>query len=121
MGSERVISFGDHVRVRVTPCTTENGLAGLVGQVYGETTPSMTGVEVIGEVTSDYAVNVHFDGRGAALWFAPDLLEFLDHAPGTEVTLAGVPKRWIRSADGAWTEENNEEKRTAKKPWWKVW
>ena len=51
------ISFGDHVRIRSTESTVDLGLAGLVGQVDGETTPSVTGVDVIGEMTADCAFN----------------------------------------------------------------
>jgi hypothetical protein len=98
------ISFGDKVRVRPSPETEAHGLAGLCGQVYGETTPSVTGVSVIGRVTRDYALNVHFEGRAETLWFAPELLEFVDHAPGTEVRLDGVAKKWTRSASGEWIE-----------------
>ena len=58
MMADQSISFGDHVRVRSTPLTEERGLAGLDGNVHGETTPSVTGVEVIGELKSDYAINV---------------------------------------------------------------
>ena len=36
--------FGDNVRIRVTPETEAAGVAGLRGQVYGETTPSVTEV-----------------------------------------------------------------------------
>jgi len=41
------ISFGDRVRVRATPATEAAGLLGLVGDVYGETTPSVTGVQIV--------------------------------------------------------------------------
>ena len=34
------ISFGDRVRVLSTPFTEELGIAGVVGQVYGQTVPS---------------------------------------------------------------------------------
>ena len=98
------ISFGDNVRGRSTPLTQELGLAGLVGQVYGETKPSVTRVEVVGETNEDYAVNVFFEGRGEDLWFAPGSLEFVDHAPGTEIQIKDVAKRWIRSETGEWTE-----------------
>ncbi len=104
MSESPSISFGDHVRVRPTPETETHGVAGLCGQVYGETTPSVTGVSVIGTVRHDYALNVHFDGRAQTLWFAPELLEFVDPAPGTEIRLDGVPKKWTRSASGEWIE-----------------
>ena len=117
----QAISFGDHVRVRVTPHSERAGVAGLVGQVYGETTPSVTSVEVIGDLSSDFAINVYFEERRTALWFAPDLLECVDHAPGTEVTLKGVAKRWVRSANGEWVEESTEKPAAPRKPWWKLW
>jgi len=109
------ISFGDNVRLRSTAETEALGLAGRVGQVYGETTPSITGVSVVGQLSGDYALNVHFEGRTDTLWFAPELLEFVDHAPGTEIRLAGVPRTWKRSATGAWVESRG------RKPWWRFW
>ena len=109
------IRFGDNVRVRSTPDTDALGLAGRVGQVYGETTPSVTSVTVVGKLVGDYALNVHFEGRADTLWFAPELLEFIDHAEGTEITLDGVPKKWTRSPSGEWVESSQ------KKPWWRFW
>lgn len=92
MQNSSQIGFGDNVRVLSTPETKALDLAGQVGQVYGETTPSVTGVVVVGQLVRDYAVNVHFDGRTDTLWFAPELLEFVDHAAGTEIRLDKVPK-----------------------------
>jgi hypothetical protein len=97
------ISFGDHVRVVSTPLTETLGLSGLSGQVYGETRPSVTGVEVIGEIADDYAINVQLERRSGALWFARQLLEFIDHAPGTEIVIG--TKRLVRTASGEWVEE----------------
>jgi hypothetical protein len=48
-------TFGDNVRIRHSPETESKGLAGLVGNVYGQPAPSVSGLEVIGELTSDYA------------------------------------------------------------------
>ncbi len=118
LGEQLSISFGDNVRIRATKETEVAGVAGLEGQVYGETTPSVTGVQVIGSPSNDYAINVHFEERDEAFWFAPELVEFLDHAPGTEIRLEGVEKRWTRSEDGGWQEESLAEER---KPWWKFW
>jgi len=109
------ITFGDNVRVRATPDTVARGAANLVGQVCGETTPSVTRVSVIGHLTRDYAVNVHFEGRNETFWFAAELLEFVDHAAGTEIRVGGVPKKWTRSESGEWIETRD------KKPWWKFW
>ena len=96
------ISFGDNVRVATTPQTTALGLVGLTGAVYGETTPSVTGVEVVGGATNDYAINVQLDGRDESLWFASELLEYVDHAPGTEIVIGN--RRLIRSEAGEWVE-----------------
>lgn len=114
-----MISFGDNVRVRVVAATEAAGIAGLVGQVRGETTPSVTQVDVIGELEADFALNVHFEERGDSHWLAPDLLELVDHAPGTEIRLKGVPKRWVREADGSWQELDAPD--PARKPWWRFW
>ena len=121
MQSNHSVSFGDNVRVRSTPLTQELGVAGLVGNVHGETTPLVTGVEVIGEVREDHAVHVFFDDREEGCWFAPDLLEFVDHAPGMEVRVEGVPKRWVRSETGEWVESEVKGAEQKNKPWWKFW
>ena len=113
------ISFGDNVRVVTTPVTRGLSLAGRVGQVYGETTPSVTGVEVVGEVTEDYAIAVQFEGKSDSIWFAPQLLEFVDHAPGTEIIIGS--KRMVRDSSGAWIEDAPKEPKTSAKPWWRFW
>jgi hypothetical protein len=112
------ITFGDRVRVRSTSETKAAGVAGLRGQVYGETTPSVTGVEIIGTSEHDCAINVRFADLNQEHWFAPHLLEFVDHGPGTEIRLDGVDKRWVRSAQGEWVEESTTK---AKRPWWRFW
>ena len=63
MQADSSISFGDNVRVRVTTVTEERGLAGMCGQVCGETTPSLTGVDAIGNPKTDYAINVFFESQ----------------------------------------------------------
>lgn len=95
-------SFGDNVRIRGTPLTESLGLAGLTGNVYGETTPSVTGVEVIGEVTEDFAINVMIEARNEQLWFAPQLVEFIDHAVGAEMRIGN--RHFVREASGEWIE-----------------
>jgi len=110
------ITFGDKVRILTTPETTALGLAGRVGQVYGETTPSATGVSVVGQPAQDYALNVHFEGQKDTFWFAAELLEFVDHSPGTEIQLGGTANKWVRSETGEWVI-----KREKKKAWWRLW
>lgn len=64
------------VRVRVTAETEQLGLAGLVGEVMGETIPSSSGVsEVVGVGDEDYAISAWFEERREQFWFAPGLLE----------------------------------------------
>lgn len=70
-------------------------------------------MEVIGELHSDYAVNVNFEGDKAAYWFADELVEFIDHAPGTEVDIGS--ERFTRTERGDWI------KKGVGKPWWKFW
>jgi hypothetical protein len=101
------MGFGDNVRIRSTPLTENLGLAGHTGCIYGETTPSVTGVEVIGEVTDDYAVNVMIEAQREQLWFAPDLVEFVDHGTGTEVRIGN--KHLVRDASGEWSEVTGSE------------
>src|SRR5260370_15702447 len=104
----QAVSLENNGSVRLTAVTVERGLAGHYGQVYGETTPSVTGVQVIGELHADFAINVHVAEKGEAYWFAEELLEFLDHAAGSEIRIQGVPKKWTRSASGEWIEEHAE-------------
>ena len=101
----------------------ERGLAGRTGPVHGDTTPSVTHVDVIGDAKDDYAINVFFEDRKETFWFAPELLELMDHGAGTEITLKGVPKKWVRSASGEWEEVGVAAKDSPmpKKPWWKFW
>ena len=48
MGDSR-FTLGDEVRIRSTDVTESLGVAGHTGIVYGYTTPSVTGVDVIGK------------------------------------------------------------------------
>lgn len=107
------ISFMDNVRVRATPLTAERGLAGRIGQVCGETVPSggnIDAAKVFGELTRDYALNVRFKDPDESHWFAPELLELVNHGAGTEISIAG--KKWRRSESGQWLEL---------KKWWQFW
>jgi hypothetical protein len=111
------IAFGDNVLVTTTALTSSLGLAGLTGMVYGETTPSVTGVEVIGQPDDDYAIAVQLEGRDESLWFAVGLLEFVDHAPGTEIVIGD--KRVVRAVTGEWIEDQPRSKPS--RPWWRFW
>lgn len=96
------ISYGDNVRIARTSETERLGIADLVGNVYDETHPSLTNLEVIGELRLDYALNVYFDSLDKSYWLAPQLLEFVNHAPGTEVHVHGSPFKSVHQRDGSW-------------------
>ena len=96
--------FGDHVRIRTTEETERLGLAGREGIVFGWTTPSVTGVEVIGAPAEDYAINVNFDDPDEGFWFADDLVEFIDHAAGQVMSLDGIDLEWVRLPNGEWEQ-----------------
>jgi hypothetical protein len=97
------LSFGDTVRIRATPSTEELGLAGLTGVVYGWTTPSVTGVQVIGAARKNIAVSIQIDDHRDPLWLDPDLVEFVDHNPGTAVSIG--KRSYTRGPDGEWIED----------------
>jgi hypothetical protein len=95
--------FGDNVRIRSTPLTVQLGLADLSGSVYGESVPSSSGVQVTGPCPDDFALNVVIPGREGSIWLAPDLVEFVDHSPGTEIKVGST--RLIRAASGEWIKQ----------------
>jgi hypothetical protein len=94
------IAFGDKVRVRASHRTEKDGIAGRIGIVHGFTTPSQTGVEVVGECTDDYAIAVMIEGKSSAIWVDESLLELIDHQPGTVVQIGS--RRLIRDQQGEW-------------------
>jgi hypothetical protein len=112
MDDNTQISFGDNVRIISTPVTQAAGLAGLLGNVHGVTTPSVTGVDIIGQTVEDVAFNVSFEDRQEEFWFAADLLEFVDHAPGAEIRLTGISTKWVRAESGEWEEFDLETQQT---------
>ena len=96
------ITFGDKVRIRSTDETESLSIAGLIGIVQGCTTPSVTGVSAIGRSSKDHAIRVLLEGQATQLWFAEELLEFVDHAAGTTAVIAG--RKLIRDEHGEWRE-----------------
>jgi len=111
------VSFGDHVRVRVAPETVRLGIAEKQGTVFGITTPSVTGVEVVGGLSKDRAIDVFFDDLDRGYWLAEELVYFVDHGSGATITLEGVAKQWVRGDDGSWLERGLP----PRKPWWRFW
>lgn len=109
------ITFGDNVKILSSQETDELGLSGRKGQVYGVTTPSVTGVVVIGQTEEDYALNVFIEEMNQDFWIAPKLLEFVDHGEGTEIVVGNL--RAVRKADGSWDETILK----IDKKWWQFW
>jgi len=96
------ISFGDRVRIRSTKLTETLGIAGQVGIVSGRTIPSVTGVEVIGTATKDLAIAVTLEAQTRQLWFAEEVLDFVDRGAGTIVEIQG--RKVIRDEHDSWRE-----------------
>ena len=110
----KALGMFDNVVVRDTPETAEAGVAGLVGQVYGVTTPSSTGIEFIGDQTVDCALNVPIESLDKDVGLSPALVEFVDHAPGNSVQVGPGPEM-IRQPDGTWRASPSPRARRA---WW---
>jgi len=102
--SDTPIGFGDQVRVLASPETEAVGLSGLEGEVHGLTTPSASGVDVVGGAPEDVAIHVYFGGEPTGRWFRPDLLEFVHHNVGAELTIKGSKVKAVRRSDGGWDE-----------------
>lgn len=124
-------TFGNKVKIKRSAETKEKGLAGKIGEVYGETTPSLMNFKIIGQPKQDYAVNVYFEDLGKSFWFDADLLEHLDSGQGTVITLDDIGKKWTKGENGEWIEEDilpsqkeakvpNTKSETHKK-WWEFW
>lgn len=89
-------TFGYKVRIKRTPETEEKGLADKEGEVFGQTTPSMMNLEIIGNLRVDFAINVHFKDLEESFWFAEELVEYLDIGQGSVITLAGIEKNGLK-------------------------
>jgi len=114
---EAGISFGDNVRIIDTDETRQGGWAGLTGSCMGFTTPSITGVEVVGG-PADQALHVQFDSDSIAnAWFHPDLVEYVDYAPGTEITIGDT--RLVREPTGEWRRMEADSNPQPHRRWWK--
>ena len=93
--------IGDIVRIVRTADTVAGGWADRTGTCYGFTTPSVTGVEVVGDSEADAGLNVAFDD-GTSSWFAPQLVTFVDVNAGQIASVGD--KRLVRRPDGEWVE-----------------
>ncbi len=111
------IAFGDVVRIRSVPETDAAGLAGCEGEVLGLTTPSVTGIEVIGETDDDIAFSVSLEGKEGEFWFTPDLIELIERGVDLEISIGEARDKWVKRADGSWERRSAGEK-SSKKRWW---
>jgi hypothetical protein len=107
------IAFGDNVRIITAEATRVSGHADMLGVCYGLTTPSVTGVEVIGDPVDDTALNVYFDSDPATpdAWFAPELVALVDHAAGSQATVGD--RVFVKGADGEWLDAEVETERSS--------
>lgn len=110
------VGFGDNVKILSTPATERAGISGLNGTIFGETVPSASGVEILGELTDDYAVNVFVEELDQGFWLDPSAVEFMDHGTGAEIRIHGSPVKIVRQKDGSWQEFGAK-----RKPWWRFW
>lgn len=100
----------DSAKVRSTPLTAAAGYADAEGTIYGVTTVSVTGVEVVGQPEDDTAINVDFGGRMPAAWFQPSLIEVTGR-PATTISVGSA--KLARTEGGDWRE--------VRRPWWRFW
>lgn len=85
-------SFGNQVKIISTPETEERGYANRIGEIFGQTTPSMMDFEVIGKLNEDVAFNVFFEETKESVWISEQLLEKIDNGERATITLDGVDK-----------------------------
>jgi hypothetical protein len=108
------VSVFDNVRIIGTPETERFGYASRLGVCHGFTTPSVTGVEVVGRTEDDFAIAVHFEDLDTEIWFSADLVELVDHGPGATMSV-GDSYSAVRLADGTWNETTPFAKRVMKR------
>lgn len=83
------------------PETLAAGCADQVGKCYGFTTPSITGVAVVGSGAEDKALSVTFDD-GTSVWIAPSLVVVIDVGAGQTATVGD--RRLVRLPTGEWVD-----------------
>lgn len=95
------VSFGDNVRIVAADSTTASGHADRIGVCHGLTTPSATGVEVVGGAADDVALNVHFEDEAVQdAWFAPELVALVGHVAGVQAAVGD--HAFVKGEDGTW-------------------
>jgi hypothetical protein len=97
------IDFGDKVKFLDDQVTREAGVAGKEGICVGFTTPSITRIEFIGDVSKDYAISIQLTEDSKIIWVTPNLVEFLNYGAGQIMEVGNI--RATRQSDGSWKEE----------------
>jgi RNase P/RNase MRP subunit p29 len=99
--------IGHRVRVIKVPQTESSGIAGRIGNLAGFTTPSRTGIEILGVAEHDIAFNVTFQNPDDSAWLAPEYLEFIGRTSALEIDIYG--KRWSWRAEGTLNQRPQEQ------------
>ena len=97
---DAAVVFGDTVRVLETPDTLLAGIAGLEGEVYGFTAPSVSGISAVGALANDFAINVYVGQLGQDFWLDPSSVELVARPDVMEFGVAGKTIRITRTAEG---------------------
>ncbi len=84
------IQFSDHVRIKDNPVTTKLKINGKTGTVFGDSKPSVSKVEVIGNLEEDYAIYVSLTDSKDSYWMPEDYAEVLDHGVGTQAKIGDI-------------------------------
>jgi hypothetical protein len=96
------VSLGSRAKILPHAATDRLGLTGREGIIHGWTTPSSTGVEVVGEPTEDYAVAVFFEELDEEYWFDEGIVEIIDNGAGTVISLDGSSLEYVLDESGEW-------------------
>ncbi len=56
-----MLDFGDNVRIKASPEAEALGIAGRLGSFYGFTTPSVSGIAVVGSKAEDLAYSISIE------------------------------------------------------------
>jgi len=101
------ITFGDNVRVLSSPVMDAAGHSGRIGQCWGFTTPSATGMDAVDGPAEDIALSIHLEDEAFLdAFFRPEDLERAEHIGplsanlGTSSTGAYVESAAVRRSVG---------------------
>jgi hypothetical protein len=102
-----------NAKIKDHPKTVELKLNGLTGIVFGQTIPSMSGVDdiIVGDSTADSAINVYFDDLKKGYWFSEDLVLFVDHNVGAVASVGQT--KMEKQSDGSWKNISQADKSTS--------